>query len=228
VLPGAAGGTAEILWIALYSALTGSDPRIVAAAVATSVLPGYPSPALGVFIHMLLALALGCAVLIVWRNVFAGVGLYAFMLPALAAVWVVNFFIVLPVVAPEFGHLLPYSITFVPDSDRAQSTRAEGQAAAEVGPLTAAFGLALGLTSVFNALLVILKETYEATVLAWMNAAGHHWITHGVLDLMVFAVLGLGLAQFGEARRLGANTVIATAVGGIVLGGLIIVWQFRP
>ncbi|MBI3436853.1 MAG: hypothetical protein HY056_17515, partial [Proteobacteria bacterium] len=51
----------------------------------------------------------------------------------------------------------------------------------DVNKYTASFGLSLGLTSLFNALLVVIKETNEDTVLAWMKASGHHWVTQGVL-----------------------------------------------
>ena len=45
----------------------------------------------------------------------------------------------------------------------------------DVGARAAAFGVSLGITSLFNALLVVVKETNEDTVLAWMKAAtGHH------------------------------------------------------
>lgn len=96
----------------------------------------------------------------------------------------------------------------------------------EIGTYTASFGISLGVTSVFNALLVIIKETNETTVLAWMKAAGHHWVTHGVLDLMVFVVLGFALAQLGESWRATPNQVTAIAVGGVVIGGMIVAGFF--
>ncbi len=92
----------------------------------------------------------------------------------------------------------------------------------EISRYTASFGLSLGITSLFNALLVILKETNEATVLAWMKAAGHHWVTQGVLDLIVFVALGFALVKIGQSWQSQPNKVTASAIGGIVLGSLII------
>ena len=92
----------------------------------------------------------------------------------------------------------------------------------EIGTYAASFGLSLGLTSLFNALLVIVKETNEHTVLAWMKAAGHHWVTQGVLDLIVFVALGLLLARVGENWSAHPNRVTAVAIGGVAVGTLII------
>jgi hypothetical protein len=92
----------------------------------------------------------------------------------------------------------------------------------EIGTYTASFGISLGLASLFNALLVIIKETNETTVLAWMKAAGHHWVTQGVLDFVVFIVLGFALAKFWQERRTTPGKVTAAAVGGVVVGALII------
>lgn len=100
--------------------------------------------------------------------------------------------------------------------------RIANQSREGISAYTASFGVSLGLTSLFNALLVVIKETNEHTVLAWMNAVGHHWVTQGVLDIIVFVTLGILLARFGETWRLQPNKVTATAIGGVVVGGLIV------
>lgn len=120
------------------------------------------------------------------------------------------------------------STRFAAASRSSQTVPAVGRYAASFGlsfglSLGLSLGLTLGLTSLFNAILVILKETNEATLLAWMKAAtGHHWITHGLLDLALFVVLGFALA--GVGARLGARpgVVIGTVVGGMLLGALMI------
>ena len=93
-----------------------------------------------------------------------------------------------------------------------------------LGKYAASFGLSLGVTSLFNATLVLLKETNETTLLAWMKAAtGHHWITHGLIDLALFVVLGLALAgTTGEKLGARPGIVLAAIVGGMVLGALVI------
>lgn len=92
-----------------------------------------------------------------------------------------------------------------------------------LGGYTAGFSLSFAITSVLSALLVILKETNKETVFAWMAAAtGHHWVTHGLLDLIVFVVLGMVLAKVGGGVRMTANALVATIVGATILSGLII------
>ena len=95
----------------------------------------------------------------------------------------------------------------------------------EIGKYTRSFGLSFAITSILSALLVILKETNEDTVLAWMKAAtGHHWITHGVLDIILFLVLGWVFSRLnnGQGIRITPNALIICIVGSVVISGLII------
>lgn len=119
VLAGMAGGMAEIAWIAVYGAVTGTRIDSVARSITGSVLPGFAVSPLsvetGVSIHLALAVALGLALaLALWpvaRRDAAAEG--GFVVLALAAVWAVNFLIVLPRLNPEFVHLLPYGVTLL-------------------------------------------------------------------------------------------------------------------
>lgn len=116
LLIGLAGGLAEIAIIGLYSALTGGDAAMVARQVAEAIGLGGTSAVLGVAVHMGLAVALGVSLraalpVVLGRDARDG-AIFAFMLASLAAVWAINFFIVLPVVSPGFVHLLPYVVTF--------------------------------------------------------------------------------------------------------------------
>jgi hypothetical protein len=95
----------------------------------------------------------------------------------------------------------------------------------EMGKYTKSFGLSFAITSVFSALLVVLKETNEDTVLAWMAAAtGHHWITHGILNLVLFIILGWLLARpnHGHGVNISERSLIMCIVAALVVGGLII------
>ena len=116
---GLAGGTAEVVWVGLYSGVTGTSGANVAEQVAASLIPsaaGLPSaPLLGIAIHMLLSIALGLAfAATIWRLAVPRLGTAALMATAtlsLALVWAINFFVVLPVLNPGFITLLPYGIT---------------------------------------------------------------------------------------------------------------------
>jgi hypothetical protein len=113
-LVGAAGGLAEIVWIALYGALTGSDASEVAravSAVASAVLPGALAAApvaAGIMIHMIIATALGIALVLLWSALPSRQSEYSFMLAALTAVWAFNFLLFLPLIGPGFVEVVPY------------------------------------------------------------------------------------------------------------------------
>ncbi len=117
VFAGAAGGVAEIAWVTLYAGVTGLDPAVLArgvttAAGMTALLPAAPV-ALGVSVHMALAAMLGVVLALGWQALSANRpgNPYPFMLAALAGVWAVNFFVVLPLVSPAFTHIVPYAVS---------------------------------------------------------------------------------------------------------------------
>ncbi len=64
---------------------------------------------------MMLAVTLGIALAFAWsalRESRPGLANpYPLMLTALAGVWAVNFFVVLPIVAPAFVHMVPYAVS---------------------------------------------------------------------------------------------------------------------
>jgi hypothetical protein len=99
----------------------------------------------------------------------------------------------------------------------------------EIGKYGRSFGLSFAITSLFSALLVVLKETNQQTILAWMKAASpHHWITHALLDLIIFVVLGVVLAKANDGLgiKISADKLNTYIVGSFVIGGLIIAGFF--
>ena len=120
-IAGAAGGLAEIAWVTLSAAATGGSASTLARGVTTaagaSALFSADAVALGVAVHMMIAVALGVALAFVWRS-FTSRGtpkdsVFPFMIAALAGVWIINFFIVLPIVSPAFVSLVPYSVSLI-------------------------------------------------------------------------------------------------------------------
>lgn len=118
-LAGLMGGVAEVLWVSFYQELSGAGSAVVARGVTQSVLPdlaGSPlSVPLGIAIHMSLAVALGIAVALLARRVLPRLAGTAFeplvVVSALAAVWAVNFLLILPVINPGFVTLMPMAAT---------------------------------------------------------------------------------------------------------------------
>jgi hypothetical protein len=115
LLIGFAGGLAEILVVWLYAASTGGDAAMVARHVASAVGLDGSSAAAGLAVHMGLAVALGITLSAMVQSLAALLvrdqAIWAFMMGSLAAVWAINYFVVLPVLSPGFVHLLPYAIT---------------------------------------------------------------------------------------------------------------------
>lgn len=119
LLAGLAGGLAEIIWVALYSATSNVNAAEVARQVTATVLPSLGgstlAPALGITVHLLLSacLAAGFAAVLlrpVLRR-FGSAGLFVSAPLTLALIWAVNFFVLLPQLNPVFPHLLPYTVT---------------------------------------------------------------------------------------------------------------------
>ena len=116
-LAGAAGGLAEMIWVSLYATITDDNAASLArgvttAAGVTTLLPDAPVT-IGISVHMALAVLLGVALAGLWQA-FArcdAISLYGFMLAALATVWAVNFFVILPVISPAFALLMPYPVS---------------------------------------------------------------------------------------------------------------------
>src|SRR6202050_1500533 len=121
IVAGVAGGLAEIAWVSLYAGATSADPATFASGVTTAaglsaLFPAAPV-AVGVTVHMALAVTLGIALSFGWRALSShrldAASPFPFMLAALVGIWAVNFFAVLPVISPAFIHLAPYPVSLM-------------------------------------------------------------------------------------------------------------------
>ena len=94
-----------------------------------------------------------------------------------------------------------------------------------VSKYTISFGLSLALASVVNGLLVIAKEKSPAVQSGMQKLTGHHWVTHGVIILGLFALCGWLFAQGngGQGVKITTNRLLSLLVSGVAVGGLLIV-----
>ena len=95
----------------------------------------------------------------------------------------------------------------------------------EIGKYTRSFGLSFAITSVVSALLVIIKESSEEGVLAAMKAVtGHHWITHGLINLILFVVIGWAFTRSnnGQGVEINANGLVSCILGAVIISGILI------
>ena len=90
--------------------------------------------------------------------------------------------------------------------------------------LAAAFGWAAVVAVIFNTVLVFVKETYDPLNSLMKALTGHHWITHGLADVVVFLVVGLLLVRGTTAPGLSKSTVIGVVVSAIIAGAGLASW----
>ena len=86
------------------------------------------------------------------------------------------------------------------------------------------FGLALAMTCVVNALIVVVKEKSVVVMDGMKKITGHHWITHTVIVLVLFIIFALlfSRANGGQGMKITASRLINTVVAGVVISGIII------
>lgn len=94
----------------------------------------------------------------------------------------------------------------------AEAEGMESGEAAALGKYTRSFGASFAVTSILSSILVIEKALSKG-LFEWMKAAtSHHWITHGLFDMLVFGLLGLALAQTNGGTGVRLSTEMLTKV----------------
>jgi phosphatidylglycerophosphate synthase len=94
-----------------------------------------------------------------------------------------------------------------------------------VSKYTISFGLALVISSVANALLVVAKEKNAVIQAEMRRMTGSHWITHVVIVLILFVAFGLLFARVkrGQGIKMPVNRLTKAMIAGVLVAGLIIV-----
>ena len=90
------------------------------------------------------------------------------------------------------------------------------------GP-AAGFGLAAAITILFNTVLAWVKDAYAPLNDFMASLTGHHWRTHGIVDVVVFIVLGY-LFTFRNFRISGWRLAALLAAASVVAGGGLALW----
>ncbi|MDR3405635.1 MAG: hypothetical protein P4L99_24280 [Chthoniobacter sp.] len=88
-----------------------------------------------------------------------------------------------------------------------------------------AFGLALAVACVVNALIVVVKEKSPAVMGGMKKVLGHHWTTHSAIVIVLFLALGglLGLARGGRGMEMTANRLISILLSAVGVAAVIII-----
>ena len=97
----------------------------------------------------------------------------------------------------------------------------------DISATTAGYGLSAAFTAIFNTVLAWVKDANPGLNTAMKHMLGHHWTTHGVIDVVLFLVLGYVLSQTAMARHMDGNKLAKIIIGASVLGGGgLAVWFF--
>jgi hypothetical protein len=95
------------------------------------------------------------------------------------------------------------------------------RAAPQIGRLdgaVAAFGLSAAITIVFDTVLAWVKDAYEPLNSFMASLTGHHWTTHGLVDVAVFLTVGVLFMTSGA--RMDALKLAGLVSGAVIVGGV--------
>lgn len=90
--------------------------------------------------------------------------------------------------------------------------------------IVGAFGYALVAAVLFNAVLVIVKETNPSIMALMSDLTGHHWISHGLMVLLVFGSLGLLLAWPFPVKADSKLMAMLVAIAVVASSGIVLVF----
>ena len=87
---------------------------------------------------------------------------------------------------------------------------------------TIGFGLSAAVVNILNILLVVFKELTPSLRKAMAAATGHHWITHGVIVVGLFIILGFVFSGIIKPGSWGADKLSRTILWSVIMGGTLL------
>ncbi len=95
---------------------------------------------------------------------------------------------------------------------------------------TRGFGISLIVVILVNALLTVVKESFEPLMKGMAALSGHHWITHGIVVILLFFILGFvfssgqpGETSWPSARGITVGTIVSAIIGLILIAGFYLI-----
>ena len=83
---------------------------------------------------------------------------------------------------------------------------------------SSAFALSAAIACLFNTALAWAKDAYAPLNKFMAGLTGHHWITHGLADLIVF--VGLGLVFMKTADKIKPERLVSILVWSVAAASL--------
>jgi hypothetical protein len=95
--------------------------------------------------------------------------------------------------------------------------------ATQVDGAVVGYGLAAAIVIVFNTLLAWIKDSYAPLNSLMAHLSGHHWRTHGLVDVVLFLILGFALTQRNVSMN-GYTLAGLLVAASVVAGGGLALW----
>jgi hypothetical protein len=90
---------------------------------------------------------------------------------------------------------------------------------------TSGFVLAAAITVLFNTALAWAKDAYAPLTNFMTSLTGHHWTTHGLVDLVLFVGLGFIFTNSKAVEKTGSNRLIGFLIGAVAIAGMgLVLW----
>ena len=96
---------------------------------------------------------------------------------------------------------------------------AHGSDSPKLTPATSGFVLAAGITVLFNTALSCAKDAYAPLKAFLKSITDHDWTTQGLIDLLVFACLGLIFMKARTGERMDPGRLIASLIVAVAISG---------
>jgi hypothetical protein len=93
---------------------------------------------------------------------------------------------------------------------------------------SAGFGLSLVVTSLLNAIILVIKEKNDSVMSAMKAALGHHWTTHGAIVIIMFFVLGFIFSSMQIETKIDSRKMLRYIIWAVVISVVIIAGFFLP
>lgn len=96
---------------------------------------------------------------------------------------------------------------------------------AKLGRSSTGFAMGAAITILFSTVLACVKDAYHPLNSFMNSAAWHNWITHGLVDVILFFALGIIFSKSEWAEKAAPSRLISFLVGAVIVAGVgLFVW----
>lgn len=96
----------------------------------------------------------------------------------------------------------------------------DGEEHETLSPATSGFVVSAAITVLFNTGLAWAKDAYPPLNALMKSVGGHHWTTHGLVDLALFVGLGFTFTKTKMTEKIDPDRLIGLLVGAVVVAAL--------